>query len=135
MAQAAQVASDDLATPEAADTELSRSETVFLNAMAGLPPGTTPQAAGTASPSPAVARKADAKPTTPAPESMSSASGSAETPCQGACRAYASMQRAASRLCELAGKENDRCAAAQGRVERATQHLKSACPVCESVRD
>jgi len=113
-------------SPEAALVELDRSEQALLGSLPGT--GTrgevmsdtptakkpaTPMAAGGASPSPV----------------------SVSNPCEGACRAYGSMQRAASRLCELAGKEDDRCMAAQGRVDRATERLKASCPMCDGIRN
>lgn len=41
------------------------------------------------------------------------------TPCQTACRAFASMQRAADSVCRLAGDADERCASAKKRVENA----------------
>ncbi|HVK70612.1 MAG TPA: hypothetical protein VM694_39430 [Polyangium sp.] len=127
------VASDDLRTPDDAETELARWEISFLNVMVVADEAKS-SAAGAAPPAPPkdAARKAPTKPVTP--ESMS-ATGGEESPCHGACRAYASMKRAATRLCDLAGKEDDRCAAAQQRIDRANERLKAACPRCESLRD
>ncbi|MDI1432019.1 MULTISPECIES: hypothetical protein [Polyangium] len=128
----AKVASDDLRTPDDAATELDRWEISFLNVMvvADEAKSSAEGAAPPAAPTDA-ARKAPTKPV--APEATSA--GSEESPCHGACRAYASMKRAATRLCDLAGKEDDRCAAAQQRIDRANERLKAACPRCESLRD
>ncbi|MDC0741152.1 hypothetical protein [Polyangium mundeleinium] len=129
----AKIASDDLRTPDDAETELARWEISFLNVM--VVADEAKSSAGGAAPPAAptdAARKAPTKPVTP--ESMS-ATGSEDSPCHGACRAYASMKRAATRLCDLAGKEDDRCAAAQARIDRANERLKAACPRCESLRD
>ena len=43
----------------------------------------------------------------------------APTPCQTACRALASMQRAAESVCRLAGESDARCDGAKKRVESA----------------
>lgn len=43
----------------------------------------------------------------------------APTPCQTACRAFASMQRAAESVCRLAGESDARCDGAKKRVENA----------------
>jgi hypothetical protein len=49
--------------------------------------------------------------------------------CTIACQALASMQRAASHLCELAG-EGERCDAAKARVQTASDRVQQACPGC-----
>ncbi|MDI3290976.1 hypothetical protein [Polyangium sp. 15x6] len=130
------VTSDDLRTPDDAQMELARWESTFLNVMGVPDEERKSSAAADARPQPEPKRAPAgvAKPTTPAPEGMSAAGGD-ESPCHGACRAYASMKRAATRLCDLAGKEDDRCAAAQARIDRASERLKAACPRCESIRD
>ena len=43
----------------------------------------------------------------------------APTPCQTACRALSSMQRAAESVCRLAGDGDERCVGAKKRVENA----------------
>ncbi|MDI1449512.1 hypothetical protein [Polyangium sp. 6x1] len=129
------VTSDDLRTPDDAEMELARWESSFLNVM-GVEASAKASGADATPPSPTQQRKAPgAAPTKPVtPESMST-TGTEDSPCHGACRAYASMKRAATRLCDLAGKEDDRCAAAQQRIDRANERLKAACPRCESIRD
>jgi hypothetical protein len=52
--------------------------------------------------------------------------------CQVACTALASMERAASRLCSLAGDKDARCEGAKGRVQSATARVHAACPACSS---
>lgn len=52
--------------------------------------------------------------------------------CTVACRALASMQRSAERLCDLSGDGDTRCSDAQGRVDRASRAVKSACPGCRA---
>lgn len=54
--------------------------------------------------------------------------------CEGACRAYSSMQRSASRLCDLAGNDDPRCVNAKERLGRARERVQSACPMCDSIR-
>ncbi|WP_170319919.1 hypothetical protein [Polyangium spumosum] len=121
---------EELSSPEAAEAELLRAETALFGAM----PVTGDMRVAEAGAGADAEQKAPRKPAaTPAQPSPLSASGGASA-CEGACRAYSSMQRAASRLCELAGKEDARCAAAQGKVERATERLKASCPACEGIR-
>ncbi len=52
------------------------------------------------------------------------------TPCETACRALASMNRAAQHLCGLAGDADPRCDAARTRVNGATDRVASRCPRC-----
>ena len=51
-------------------------------------------------------------------------------PCETACRALASMRRAAEHLCGLAGEQDGRCAAARERVRGADERVRAACPRC-----
>jgi hypothetical protein len=54
--------------------------------------------------------------------------------CTTACRALGSMQRAASRLCELdTPREGERCAHAKARVARAEERVRSRCASCASL--
>jgi len=50
------------------------------------------------------------------------------TDCAVACRALASMRRAADRLCEV--DQNERCAGAKKKVEDAARRVREACPEC-----
>jgi len=50
--------------------------------------------------------------------------------CATACRALASMARAADHLCSLAGEGDGRCDDARGRVRGASARVRSACPTC-----
>jgi hypothetical protein len=50
--------------------------------------------------------------------------------CDVACRALASMQRAAEHLCELSGEDDERCSGARTRVRSATERVREACPAC-----
>lgn len=49
--------------------------------------------------------------------------------CETACDALASMGRAASRVCAVAGP-GDRCTRAESRVTRAREHVTSTCGEC-----
>jgi hypothetical protein len=51
-------------------------------------------------------------------------------PCETACRALASMSRAAQHLCGLAGDADQRCDAARTRVKSATDRVEAQCPRC-----
>lgn len=51
-------------------------------------------------------------------------------PCETACRALASMSRAAQHLCGLAGDADQRCDAARARVKSATDRVEARCPRC-----
>jgi hypothetical protein len=57
----------------------------------------------------------------------------ASTDCATACRALASMERAATHLCELAGDPDDqtRCNDARRKVIAARERVRSACGTCQ----
>ena len=65
----------------------------------------------------------------PDPHGGTDLGGGAEDPCAIACRALGSMERAAARLCELAG-DGERCDAANARVKSASERVHGACPGC-----
>lgn len=48
--------------------------------------------------------------------------------CAAACKALASIRRAADRICEL--EPGPRCDAAQAKAEDATKRVREACPAC-----
>jgi hypothetical protein len=50
--------------------------------------------------------------------------------CTPACRALASMERAATHLCDLAGESDPRCEGARARVSRASERVRNGCPSC-----
>ena len=52
--------------------------------------------------------------------------------CVTACRALGSMNRAAGRLCGLAGGEDARCQRAEKRVGSARKLVRRACPSCNA---
>lgn len=51
-------------------------------------------------------------------------------PCANACRALASMERATTHLCSLAGDADTRCEGARSRVKSATARVLAECPAC-----
>jgi hypothetical protein len=51
-------------------------------------------------------------------------------PCALACRALASMGRAASHICDIAGDDDERCGNAKGRVKNAEERVHQSCPAC-----
>ncbi|MFO0762795.1 MAG: hypothetical protein U0359_40535 [Byssovorax sp.] len=72
---------------------------------------------GAVSPSPTATMKAGA------PESPAAA-------CSLACAALASMSRAVSRLCSLAGEGDRRCEDGRARERSATARVHASCPSC-----
>lgn len=52
--------------------------------------------------------------------------------CSLACRALGSMDRSASRICELAGDDDERCQSARDRVSKARAIVERACSACSS---
>ncbi|WP_437760363.1 hypothetical protein [Sorangium sp. So ce1389] len=139
-------AEDALAELERAEGELDR----VLGAPAGgsedrsvaqsAPPGDrSPAAPSTAAPppatSPAPPAAADSAPraTTAGrehPSKKAEAEQVSAAPCETACRALASMSRAAQHLCGLAGDADQRCDAARTRVKSATDRVEAQCPRC-----
>jgi MYXO-CTERM domain-containing protein len=53
--------------------------------------------------------------------------------CAVACRALASMRRAADRICAL--DPGDACRTAQARVNKSAERVRAACPECVSALD
>jgi hypothetical protein len=64
------------------------------------------------------------------PQSTPPQTNGAADRCATACQAFASMQRAAGRLCALAGEDDARCERAMARVAHAAELVRSACPEC-----
>jgi len=85
------------------------------------PPATGPQPPGTA---------AGVDSPAPPPPAQPTAEMSAADRCSIACRALASMSRAAERLCELTGEDDDRCVSARARVTAAEELIYRSCPSC-----
>jgi hypothetical protein len=82
---------------------------------------------GTAGPSPQPRAEPGGAPSAPSEQQGGYA---ATDRCVTACQAFASMQRAAGRLCGLAGEDDPRCSRALGRVAHAAELIRSACPEC-----
>jgi len=89
--------------------------------------GAAPAPAQPESP-PATEREAPADKQSEFSATESAAEPRAGTPCDIACRAFASMRRSAGRICELAGQSDERCARAKQRVEQAQSQIgRAAC--------
>ncbi|WP_437971779.1 hypothetical protein WMF04_21840 [Sorangium sp. So ce260] len=104
---------------------------------AAPPPAVAPSPPRAASPSPAEASESPRAPsprTTTAgaerPAKKAEADRVSATPCETACRALASMNRAAQHLCGVAGDADQRCDAARTRVKSATDRVEARCPRC-----
>ncbi|MGK3993842.1 hypothetical protein [Sorangium sp. So ce1024] len=138
----AETAEDALAALERAEGELDRA--------LGAPGGGEDRVALESAPPPP-AQATSPSPVTPAPAAREPASDSAPraatagaarpskkaeadkgaaAPCETACRALASMSRAAQHLCGLAGDADQRCDAARTRVKSATDRVEAQCPRC-----
>ena len=52
--------------------------------------------------------------------------------CEMACRALASMERSADRLCSLAGDQDSRCTNVRHRVRAARRLVRLWCPDCQT---
>jgi hypothetical protein len=84
-----------------------------------------------AQPAPPAERHAEAKKAESA--DAESLSAPPPDPCTTACRALASMDRAAEHLCGLAGSEDPRCGNARERVQVAASRVRQNCPQCAHV--
>lgn len=106
-----------------AEKELARAE-ASLEATIGLRIDGVADASGEPRPS-APPRPAESTATTP---SVDGQTASANSACENACDALASMKRAAQRICAL---DAERCSAVQARVTKATERVHSRCAECE----
>ncbi|WP_437641267.1 hypothetical protein [Sorangium sp. So ce854] len=130
----AETAEDALAALERAEGELDR----VLGAPGGSEGRVALESASppppTRSPAPAPPASDSAPRTTTAgaerPSKKAEADKGAAAPCETACRALASMSRAAQHLCGLAGDADQRCDAARTRVKSATDRVEAQCPRC-----
>lgn len=61
-------------------------------------------------------------------ELASQATALSTADCTSACRALASIRRAADKICAL--DSGDRCAAARAKADEATKRVRAACPDC-----
>lgn len=129
------------ATADGAVDLLDRAENELRLALGPAPTG-SPGTAGSAQPSmPPAVNQAAPPPPSPAAEASarderpsSVASGPTTTlsndPCANACRALASMERATTHLCSLAGDSDARCEGARTRVQNASARVHAECPAC-----
>ncbi|WP_437663973.1 hypothetical protein [Sorangium sp. So ce1182] len=140
-----ETAEDALAELERAEGELDR----VLGAPAGgsedrsaaqsaqpgepSPAATSPAPPPAAAPAPPMAPDSAPRATTAGgerPSKKAEAEQVSAAPCETACRALASMSRAAQHLCGLAGDADQRCDAARTRVKSATDRVEAQCPRC-----
>ncbi|MCC6552773.1 MAG: hypothetical protein IT372_07095 [Polyangiaceae bacterium] len=119
---AAPTAAPSPASREDAASQLDQAE-AELDAALGArstgfaePPGPSPRPAPPSQPAP--------------PGPIEAAAKSPGDPCATACRALASMSRAADHLCGLAGEGDARCGDARARVKSATDRVHHQCPAC-----
>ncbi len=147
-AKAAEVTSASPVSPEDAAGDLDRAEAELLAVLGPQPqyaqaPSTAaqggvaqPGAAGAARPAQPAPPPPPAAPRSPegsaSPKSAPRAEAYSESPCTTACRALASMERAAEHLCDLSGSDNARCDSARSRVKNATERVYAQCPSCAS---
>jgi hypothetical protein len=130
------------ATADGTMDALDRAENDLRLALGGAPGGaaaasSSPQAGAAqaappppaAPPSPSV--QAEASPRDERPSSVASGpTPLSSDPCANACRALASMERATSHLCTLAGDGDARCEGARTRVKNASARVHAECPAC-----
>jgi len=103
---------DDL---ESAQAELERSRVELNRALAG--PAPRPSSGGGAPAAASRGAAADAAPPAKAEKK------SAESSCATACRAFASLERAASAVCRITGEKDGRCSHAHAVVSDAKQRV------------
>lgn len=146
----ADAAPERLTTAQDAQSELDRAEAELASALGGRaapqqfasppyaggpavapgatsPPPPPPQPMQPAAPAESPAGKKEAEAKAAGDDQASQVSAS---PCMTACRALASMTRAADHLCGLAGEGDDRCAGARARVKSAADRVEAQCPSC-----
>jgi hypothetical protein len=120
---------------QSAASELDRAEGE-ITALFG--PASAPAAQASASPSAPPPATAAVSPPSAAPAAEAPAAGKAEhlaagdapDACGVACRALASMERAATHLCGLSGDGEPMCTNARERVKNATERVTARC-TCE----
>jgi hypothetical protein len=113
------------ASPEDALAQMNQAE-AELNASLGRPGFAQPPAQPGATPPGDTAARPVHKEAAPGADAAQASSD----PCATACRALASMGRAAEHLCGLAGEADQRCSGARARVKSATDRVQSQCPRC-----
>jgi len=110
----AQPPKDDLSSAEA---ELERARAELNDALPGLKRRARPAATAGA---PTAASRDAAADEARAPKAEKKA---AESSCPTACRAFASLKRAATAVCRLAGEKDGRCSHAHGVVTDAEKRV------------
>lgn len=110
------------ASERALESELGGSDGIYASQPGSMPKGGAPVAPEP--PAPADAPAAEAEAESPATRQPS--------PCETACRALASMQRSAERICELTAPNDQRCSDARQRVSRAEQRVVRAGCACDA---
>lgn len=121
----------DLTDTGSAMAELSRAESE-ISALFGPAPEAAPSASAMpGQPSPPV--EPQAQPTVITKGAETGAGQAAQMsdqsdPCSVACRALASMERAANHLCGLSGEGDPTCTSARTRVKNATDRVSARCP-------
>jgi hypothetical protein len=115
------------ATPSGAPAASSYAQAPGMpEATKAAPP---PPPAAPPSPSPSV--QGEASPRDERPSSVASGpTALSSDPCANACRALASMERATTHLCSLAGDADARCEGARTRVKNAGARVRAECPAC-----
>ncbi|MEO5728369.1 MAG: hypothetical protein ABI134_27765, partial [Byssovorax sp.] len=84
-----------------------------------------------APPPPSAAGQSEPSPRDERPSSVASGpTALSSDPCANACRALASMERATTHLCSLAGDADTRCEGARSRVKNASSRVHAECPAC-----
>jgi hypothetical protein len=134
-----------LATADSALDLLDRAETELRLALGGGPApsgtATTPEyaqppsapgvGAAQAAPPPSPSVQTDASRRDETPSSVAAGpTPLSSDPCANACRALASMERATTHLCSLAGDADARCEGARTRVKNASSRVHAECPTC-----
>lgn len=126
--EAGDVDEDAATSIDGAAAELARAESQVLAALGtadgdrghSLPPFAEPGEAPDGQPPPPAQ----------APAGREAYSATAADRCNVACRALESMQRAAERLCSIAGEDDARCQRADHRVSYATDLVRRSCASC-----
>ncbi|MBK7584176.1 MAG: hypothetical protein IPI67_28745 [Myxococcales bacterium] len=109
-------------------TSLAEAEAALDRARAELGPATPPTPGARAKTS----ETANKKPAKPAPSGGEAEPLAAGTDrCVSACKAFASLKRAGSAVCRLAGETNERCKRARGIV----QESETKVAVCKCAPD
>jgi hypothetical protein len=91
------------------------------------PAAEAPPASGGAAAEKKPEPEAPAQPSAPPPDEMR-----LQSPCKSACRALESMRRSATRICEIAGNDNERCTWARQKLSASEERVQRAGCACQS---